>query len=288
MTDNSTFRELIEESAQEVTSKEEVSEKDTDITESAEKVEQPEKSEQPEKVESFTDPVDEKSLQEMSPAKLLELRKNWEAAYTKKRQAETQELKELREKALQYEQQLAQRQQVSEQKKEQAAEQVSLGNMTPEQYVEFIRQEAIKDAIAAAREETQKAVVEREEQSLAQQAMSEFTSTDERLDPNNPNHDEVFTREVTREIAELLDKHLEETGSYRGFDTKALTKEIVNRRDKEIDDIVRKRTEASIKTAKMRDAKLKKSEVRGTTSDSKKIGGESFRDILLETVDAAA
>lgn len=275
MTDNSTFREIVEETSQDLTSEE------------TEEVKAPEEStpkvEQPEKVETFAEPVDEKSLAGMTPQQLLEIRKNWEAAYTKKRQAETQELKELREKALRYEQSSKQQPPI-EQKQEEAIEQVNLGNMTIEQYTEYMRQEAIK----AAREETMNAVSEREEKTLATQAESDFYSVDERLNTNGPNSDEVFAREVRREIAELLDQHLAETGSYRGFDTKTLTKEIVERKDKEIDDIVRKRTQVSVQTAKMRDAKLKKSEVRGTTSDSKKIGGESFRDILNETVDAGA
>jgi hypothetical protein len=81
---------------------------------------------------------------------------------------------------------------------------------------------------------------------------------------------------------------LSEKGSYTGFDAHALTKEIVARRDAQLDELIKKRTIQSTQAAKMRDAKARKSEVRGSTNDGQSIGGDSFRSILSETLDSAA
>jgi len=89
-------------------------------------------------------------------------------------------------------------------------------------------------------------------------------------------------------LADVLDEHLETTGSYKGFDTATVTKQIVERRDQELDDIIKKRTIDSTKAAQMREAKAKKSQVRGSTSNGQPVGGNSFRDILNETLDGAA
>lgn len=235
-----------------------------------------------------------------TPEQLEEIYQNWQKAYTAKRQKETQELKEYQRKLAELEKKLAQphTQLVepdknrymplnSEQLAQDAREQVQLGNMTVEQYTEYMRGVMAEEAKNVARQEYQQMITQEREDQLAQTALEQFQSVDGRLNENAPNFDESFRNEVQRELAELLDAHLEDKGSYQGFDAQALTKEIVARRDAQLDEIIKKRTIQSTQAAKMREAKAKKSEVRGSTSDGQSIGGNSIRSILSEAIDSA-
>lgn len=272
MSDSSSFREIAKESASEVESvAPEVAQEATPT----------------EEVQSFTDPVDEKALEGMTPAQLLEQKKNWERAYTAKRQKETAELKEMQKKIAEYES----RQQTTEQptvqeKAQEAQRQVALGEMSVEEYTEHVKGLMAEEARRVAREEYQTIHREEVEQQLATKALEDFTSTDDRLNKDHPDHNESFAAEVQRELAELLDKHMAEHETYQGFDTKALTKAIIERKDAELDNIIKTRTQQSTQAAKMREAKLRKTEVRGTSSDSQRVGGNSIRDILSDAVDA--
>lgn len=221
-----------------------------------------------------------------TPKQLEEIYQNWQKAYTTKRQTETQEIKELQAKIAELESKPKQAQTV-EQKAEVAREQVELGRMTVPEYTEYIQSLVIEKAREAAQQEYKTMIAEEREQQLAMKAMEQFQSADQRLNEHSPEYNETFKIEVQRELAEELDKHLENTGSYDSFDAATLTKQIVERRDKELDEIIKKRTIQSTQAARMRDAKAKKSEVRGTAADGQSIGGNSIRNILSEAVDSA-
>jgi hypothetical protein len=252
-----------------------------------------EKKEEPEVVESFTEPVDPKSLEALTPQQLLEVKKNWEAAYTKKRQAERKEIEDYKAKVAELQQvkpqPQAQDQGQVKQLADEAQRQVELGNMSVPQYTDYIKTLMADEARRVAREEYQTLQKEAEEKALSTKAVDDFTNADPRLNEHNPNYDEKLRTEVQRELADLLDQHLaDHDGSYQGFDAAAITKQIVQRRDADLDEVIKLRTQQSTQAAKMREAKLRKSEVRGTTSDSQKIGGNSIRSILSETLDGAA
>lgn len=222
-----------------------------------------------------------------TPEQLEQTYEAWQKAYTAKRQKETQELKEYQAKLAELEQKLAtqpQGGQPVEQRAAMAQEQVELGNMTVPQYTEYIK-ELSKEA---AREEYKALMSEEREQQLASKAVEQFQSADPRLNEHNPEFAEGFRDEVRREIADLLDKHLADTGSYQGFDSLTLAKQIVERKDRELDESIKKRTLQSTQAAKMREAKAQKASVRGSTANSASLGGNSIRDILSEAVDSAA
>lgn len=237
--------------------------------------------------------ADKGELAGKTPEQLEEIYQNWQKAYTAKRQKETQELKEYQAKLAELEKKVVQPQPTQqnanvEQLAQDAREQVELGQMSVQQYTEYIKQLMVEEAREVARQEYQSFQAAEREEQLANTALEQFQSVDGRLNENAPNYDESFRNEVQRELAELLDKHLEEKGSYQGFDAQTLTKQIVERRDAQLDEIIKKRTIQSTQAAKMREAKAKKSEVRGSTQDGQSIGGNSIRNILSEAIDSAA
>lgn len=230
-------------------------------------------------------------LKGRTPEQLEEIYQNWQKAYTAKRQKEVLELKEYKTKLAELEasktQPVTQNNDVQDLQAE-AQQQVELGNMTVQQYTDYMRQIMSEEARSVARQEYQDMMAQEREETLAKTALEQFQTVDSRLNENAPNFDESFRNEVQRELAELLDEHLETKKSYQGFDSQALTKEIVARRDAQIDEIIKKRTIQSTQAAKMREAKAKKSEVRGSTSDGQSIGGNSIRNILSEAIDSGA
>lgn len=227
-----------------------------------------------------------------TPEELEEIYQNWQKAYTAKRQKETKELKEYQAKIAELEKKASQPAPVqnvdAEKLESQAREQVELGNMTVQQYTEYMKQVMTDQAREVARQEYQELVAKEREEQLASKALEQFEAADSRLNEHSPEYNESFKAEVQRELAELLDKHLEETGSYQGFDAHTLTKQIVERRDAQLDEIIKKRTIQSTQAARMREAKAKKSGVKGTSKDGQSIGGDSIRDILEEAVDSSA
>jgi len=170
-------------------------------------------------------------------------------------------------------------------KAQEAQKQVELGNMSMQEYTDYMKTLFSEEARRIAHDEITQVTNQQQEDQLANKAVSDFSQADPRLNLNSPDSDEKFAVEVQRELADLLDEHLEKTGGYKGFDTSELTKNIVARRDAELDDIIKKRTQDSTQAAKMREAKYKKGEVRGSTVSSQSVGGNSIRNILSDTLD---
>lgn len=250
------------------------------------KVETP--TEQPQQEESF---AEKGELKGKTPEELEETYQNWNKAYQAKRQKETAELKAMREELDRLKSAQAakpQSQMTTEQKADEAKRQVEIGNMTIPEYTEYMKTLIKEEARQTTREEIETIESEKLETSLADKAKDDFEKADPRFDETSPLYDEVMKTDVRRELADLLDDHLAQFGSYKGFDAAKLAKEIIKRRDERQDEIIKKRTQESTQAAKMRDAKLRKSETRGTTSDSQKIGGDSIKDILSETIDSMA
>lgn len=287
MSDTQSIREVIEETSQEV---------ETPVVEEA-KVETPEASqpqevvaeEQPEVVEKF---AEDKDLSGLSPEQLLETKREWERAYTKKRQAETAELKKLREEIEQFRKQ----QTVSEpapvvdfsQQKAQVNELYRNGQLDYQTAIAKLEEINREEARQVAREEFEAIQTEaqlREEHTRQEQFWSEFLSVDTRLDEHSPTPDKTLLSEVQGKLADALDLHIQNHGSSAGFDVKGLTQQFVQEYDQRIDELVKQRTKQSVQAAKMRDAKIQKSASRGTTTESTSVGGNSVRDILSQTVD---
>jgi vacuolar-type H+-ATPase subunit I/STV1 len=275
MTDSPSFRDIASEAVEPV----EAETQETPEVQPDAQVEQTEQTQE----EVFAEKSD---LAGKTPEQLEQTYNEWQKAYTAKRQKETQELKEYLEKIAELEKKLTMQPQASQsvEQEQLAREQVELGNMSVAEYTAFVAQQARE----VAREEYKEMMAQEKEQQLASKALEQFEGADPRLNSNSPEYKETFKNEVQRELAELLDEHLTTNGSYQGFDAQTLTKQIIARRDDELDNIIKKRTIESTQAAKMREAKAKKAEVRGTTSNGQSIGGNSIRDILSEAVDSSA
>jgi hypothetical protein len=283
MSDSSPFKDIAEESL-----KESVQEDQPQESLENERSTDDQKPENIQEEESFTEKED---LKGKTPEELEEIRKKWDSAYRAKRQKETQEIKDYQKRLQDLEERLAQKERPTsgiQQSAQYAQHQVELGNMSVPEYTRYIENLMAEKARMVAREEYQVLNLQEREQYLAASAVEKFQSSDPRLSEHSPEYDESFKVEVQREMADLLDKHLSEHNTYEGFDAESLTKEIVNRRDKQIDDIIKKRTQQSTHAARMRESKLRKSSTHGTTSDAQNISGNSFRDILSDTIDGAS
>lgn len=273
--DTPSFREVVEEATVEVETPQETPKVEPSATE------QPAEQTQEEVF------AEKSELTGKTPEQLEEIYKNWQRSYTEKRQKETQRIKEMEAELARLKQVQPQAQQPTvEQRAQEAQQALDLGQMSVSQYTEYMKNLAAESAREAAREEYQTLIAEERENQLASKALEQFEAADSRLNQHSPEFNESFKNEVQRELAELLDAHLEKEGSYKGFDAASLTKQIIERRDKELDDIIKTRTQQSTQAAKMREAKTKKAEVRGSTSDGQSIGGNSIRNILSEAVDS--
>jgi len=284
--DTPSFRDTIEEV---------VSEPEKEV----EKVEEPkaeEKSEEPkaeEKPETESKPEEETEeafaekpeLEGKTPEELDEIYNKWQKSYTAKRQIEVKELKDARK---QLEKLKAQATTKVDAETDKSVPETDTSRMSVKEYTEYMKNLSIEQAREAAREEYKTLRGEEIEDNLASKALEQFTATDERLDETNPNYDERFKLEVQREMAEKLDEHLSKNNSYKGFDSKKITQNIIKVRDEALEEIIKKRTVKSTQMAKAREAKAKKSKVSGTTAPSSKINGDSIRDILENTMDGQA
>jgi hypothetical protein len=282
MSDSSTFRDIATDVATEAVDQPQETSQEPSVANEA-----PTETPQPE--ETF---AEKGELKGRSPEELEETYQNWQKAYTAKRQKETQELKEAKQKLAELEQRFAQHPQPQgqgiEKRAQDAQRQVELGNMSVPEYTEYVQDLMAEKAREIAREEYQNIHKQEKDQQLALKAVEDFNNADPRLNEHTPEFDETFQAEVQREVADLVQKHLDEFNSYEGLDVITLTKQIIERRDKQLDEIIKKRTQQSTQAAKMRDAKAKKSEVRGTTSPSQRVGGDSIRSVLEDALDSAA
>lgn len=231
-------------------------------------------------------------LQGKTPEELEEIYKNWQRSYTEKRQKETQELKEYREKLAKLEAQKPEQDRKVEDVRDdmnKATEDVELGKMSVEEYTKHMRKLMAEEARQIAREEFQTLSKEQQENQYQEQAYQDFLNADDkgRLNPNSPTKDETLIREVQDHLAKELDKHIKETGTAKGFDTTTLAKAKIKEYDDKLDEIVKNRTKKSTQMAAARAAKSRKAATKGTNANSAPVEGNSIRDILAEAVDAS-
>lgn len=244
--------------------------------------------EQAEELEKFTE---DKDLTGLTPEQLLAEKKEWERAYTKKRQEEKAELRRMQEEIEAYKSQTQAPAQTLnfDQERAYAVQDLRAGRITPDQYTETMRHLLIEEAKLATRQERE-AIKEEEiyekEVNNQEQAYQQFVSSDPRLDDNNPS---LFNRplflDVKTKLGDALDEYFEQNGTSLGFDVKSITGQLIADYDAQIDELVKTRTQQSVQASKMREAKSQKGAARGSTAESSSVGGTSIRDMLSQTVD---
>jgi hypothetical protein len=240
-----------------------------------------------EQVETFADTPE--NLESMTPQELLEVKKNWERSYTKKRQEETARIKEYEMRIAELEkasQQGAQLQNpVNQMNAAEAKEQLDLGNMTLDQYTDYMRQMLLDEAKQIARSEFETLTKEQREEANQEKLMQDFLSVDSRVDEHSPTYDRSLKTLVQNTLAEALDAYYQEKGTSIGFDAKKIASEVIAKEDERIDQIIKSRTKQSTQAAELKANKFRKSNLSGTTAESSQIGAKSIRDVLSETLD---
>lgn len=196
-----------------------------------------------EEQETFTH-IDPKTL---SP-ELQQVYKSLQADYTRKRQAERQQVREMEAKLAQQTQPQAQPQVPNQPGSQDFLGQLGLteaqlAKMTLPEYTAYVL-EAAKQGVKL---ETEQKTVE----SFEQQAVTEFLSTDPRL---NPEIESAFEPRmatwVGSEMDKLYQKHIEETGSPLGFDYRANAQQLVGQWDAWIESQLKEKVAKTTANAK--------------------------------------
>lgn len=166
------------------------------------------------KEETFTN-IDPKTL----APELQETYRNLQRGYTQARQKETAELKELRAKIAELE---SSTQSVPNQ------EQKDLSQLTPEEFVEHIRQEAARQA--------NEAVLNDRKELFRKEAVNVYNTLDPRLNVDDPvEYDELLDGYVGSRLDKALEEHLTEGGDEFSFDYKTKAQELIKSWDEYVD-----------------------------------------------------
>ena len=168
------------------------------------------------KEESFTN-IDPKTL----APELQETYRNLQRGYTQARQKETAELKELRAK-------IAELEARSNYEPTQDQNQKDLSQLTPEEFVEHIRQEAARQA--------NEAVLNDRKELFRKEAVNVYNTLDPRLNVDDPvEYDELMDGYVGSRLDKALEEHVTQGGDEFSFDYKSKAQELVKQWDEYLD-----------------------------------------------------
>ena len=161
-----------------------------------------------------------------TPEELEEIYKNWQRAYTKKRQAEKAELEEYRKRLEELEkQQTGKFKQLTEEE---------FSRLSPEEQVQYIRQQVEQEKQI----EQENAYIEAQEKT--------FYSLDPRLNEDSPDYDPVFANFVNSRLSEERDKFEAVGKSIIEFDFIGKAKDII----KDFENYLQSRTQKYLQKQK--------------------------------------
>lgn len=195
-----------------------------------------------EEQEAFTH-IDPKTL---SP-EMQAVYKSLQADYTRKRQAETAKIREMEAKLAQ------QTQTVQPQVPTQPGNQDLLGQLglTEAQLAKMSLPEYTNYVLEAAKRGVQLETEQKSVESFEQQAVTEFLSTDPRL---NPEIESAFEPRMATWVGSEMDKlyqqHIDETGSPLGFDYRANATKLVGQWDEWIENQLKTKVAKTTENAK--------------------------------------
>lgn len=267
MSDLPTIDEAFDE-AVELTSKESLTE-EPEVEEEAPTEESKTKSEkevedeaedkaEPEAEESF---VDKPDLSKLTPEQMEETYKNWQKAYTQKRQAERARDKEREETIANMQKEL-----------EQFKSQKDPSQMTARELQEWTLSQARKQVEV----ERDNAYIESQEKA--------FYEVDPRLDEDSPNYDEALFYSTVGKLAKERDAYEKENGSVYGFDFVGKAKGLVKAYDGEIKLKVQSYLKKNNETARDRVEKSSKTNPKTSSGKMKKVGGLDLDDAFEEAL----
>lgn len=221
---------------------------DTEVVEATKPAKEEAEAETPkpeaETEESFTPkPVDLNSL----PSELQEVYKDWQRAYTHKRQAEKAELAELRAE-------LERRNSQPDEESENSYDE----DLTPEE---------------RAREEARKVFREEQQNLWVEQARKDYLEIDERLNDDLPTHDPYLDEFLQNRLDAEVEAYGAENGSVVGFDYKSKAKELIKEWDAHVENLVKGFVQKQRDMSRERADKTKKLNPEVSPAQSRKAQG---------------
>lgn len=206
--------------------------------EQSEKIEdaQPENTQtsEPETAEESYTRIDPKTL----PPELQAMHKSLLRDYTKKTQALAKQRKEL--EAMRSQPQVEAQAPQSQSQLPDAPHE----GMSVEEYTAFMLAK-VEEKLTAQ----QQKILDEQNQKYLDKAVTEFESTDERLNPESPAYDEYMRNAVGLKLDEALSAYTEENGSPIGFDYQGKTAELIEQYEKHLESRAKAIAEAKTKQA---------------------------------------
>lgn len=251
----------------------------------------------PEEPVRFAEKVDTKGL---TPLQLEEIYEGYNKKYTQRRQKENEEIREYKRKLSEYEakkeqpvQQAPQTAPDLAQAGQEAKKQFELGNMSLEDYTNYMREVFREDAKRIA-EETYGTITKTEKhESYSNQMLEGFNGLDDRfnhkyVNPESPEYNEVnknLYEYTARQMSSLLDEYITENGSSVGFDWRTPAEGIIKQFDSLVDAQIAARARTQTASAQSRASMFSKTTPKGTTNRSVSAEPESLDDLLKKSID---
>lgn len=261
-------------------------------------VQEPAASTTPDEPLSFAEKVDTKGL---TPEQLDEIYEGYNKKYTQRRQKEREEIREYQHKLAEYEakkEQPVQQTQIEasdlQQAGEEAKKQVELGNLSLEDYTNYMREIFREDAKRIAEETYGNISKTEKHESYSNQMLEGFNSLDDRfndkyVNPESPEYSEVnknLYEYVAGRMATLLDEYIAENGSSVGFDWKTPADETIKQFDSLVDAQIRARAKTQTISAQSKANQFSKTTPKGTTNRSVSAEPESLDDLLKKSMES--
>lgn len=250
-----TIPEVVETEAAEVVKEDEIKTPTPETTQ----VKETEKEEEG----SFTD-IDPKTL----PPELKSVYDNLNKGYTQARQKEKAEFKKLKEEL----EQLKTKPKETPVEQELTSEEIL--NMTPEQFIEHMSNQAAKKAEMVANEAREK--------SFTESAQAEYNNLDDRLNIDNEvTYDPKMDKFISGELDRQLEKFAEEKGTIVGFDYKSAGKKLIEEWDQYMDTSFKKYIARQNQIAKSSAEKFAPKNPGNKPGSSKPAGSMSLKDAIF-------
>lgn len=301
MTDSSnTFREIAQKALEESTVTEE---SEVDAKPEAPAVVPEKAPEQPSLEQTEETFTSKGELKGKTAEELEQIWKDWNKAYTQKRQTETSELKTLREERDQLQQRLQALETKTQANPQQAAQDyqgeqdelfilLQQGQISPAEFYQRLQAVIDSKSRAAAREEYETLASQEQqkaEEARQQTALEEVNALDPRFNSElGDTYDKAMHRSILADVGEALDTYIAEHGNSIGFDHKGVAQQLIADWNARIDAEVKRRTQQSTQVARDAAGKFAKQNPKGSPAPSVSTEGKSLREILAQKLEEQA
>jgi len=231
-------------------------------TEEVEKTSEEEPKEETEESEAEETFAEKQDLNGKSPEELEQIYRDWNKAYTQKRQQEREEMKRVREELAQLKTKVPQEQEKP------------LNQMTPQELQEHFARQA------------QEMVKNAKENSYIESQEKAFYELDPRLNEDDPNYDEYLFYGTAGKVSQLREQYEAEHGTVVGFDFVGEAKRQIDAYDKAVQQRLESKLKRQEEIARKKTEKFNKSNPKpkaGKTTNSSKMDlDDAFSEALTE------